>query len=210
MTTPAARSQQQQQAAAQIAQILATTSVTAAAPTLTALLAAVGVSAAASSAALTLIGASSAPPVLLSNGPASRATAASEQIYRAGYLLGAAERIQSRLNQGMTRREAMLAERGNFRAHLLAQANRRRAALAVDAAAGRHGSILGWKATLDARTGPECRAANGRNFSVFARPSIGWPGTVHPHCRCRPAAPFVGAGLVDQVATATERREAVA
>lgn len=207
---PQTSTAQRQQVTAQIAQLLAATSVTAAAPALITLLAAVGVSAAAASSATTLISASSASPLLLSTGPASRATAASEQIYRAAYLVGAAERIQSRLNQGMTRRQALLAERGNYRAHLAAQANRRRAALAVDRAMAAHGALLGWRATIDERTGPECRRANGRNFSVFERPVIGWPGTVHPHCRCRPVAPFTGAGLVDQAATATERRQAVA
>lgn len=201
---------QRKQLADQLAPVLAAGSVAAAGPTVIASLAAVGVSAAAASAALTLISASSASTVLLPTGPASRATAASEQIYRAAYLVAAAERIQSRINQGMTIRQAVVAERATFNAHRQASANRRQSAQLVDEQAKRTGALLGWSARMDERTSAECARANGRNFPVTARPLIGWPGSVHPNCRCRATSPFAGAALVDQVATTAERREAVA
>jgi hypothetical protein len=102
-------------------------------------------------------------------GPAVRQTAAGEAMYRAMYLLNAADR-----------------------------------------AARRHGLVLGWRAVMDARTSAECRRADGKNFSVASRPLIGWPGSVHPHCRCRPVAAFAGAGFVDDVVTQAERKAAVA
>lgn len=206
---PPSSAAQRQQLARQLAPLLAA-GAAAAAPTIAASLAAVGVTAAASSAALALLGARGASTVLLPTGPASRATAASEYVYRAAYLVAAAERIQSRIDQGMTRRQALLAERTNLTAHIHAAANRRRAAQAVDDAAARHGGLLGWRAVMDERTSAECARANGRNFLVTSRPVIGWPGAAHAHCRCRPVAPFAGAGLVDDVSTVTERREAVA
>jgi hypothetical protein len=50
--------------------------------------------------------------------------------------------------------------------------------------------LVGWKATIDDRTTPDCRRADGRNFDPTKVPAIGFPGTVHPHCRCKPVAPY--------------------
>lgn len=172
-------------------------------------LAAVGVTASAARAALTLVGVTNAPTVL-PIGPASRATAVSEQLYRSAYLVNAAERIQSRVDRGMTLKDAVQAELGFYRQHLAAQANRRRVAEAVDKQARKSGSVLGWKARMDAKTSAECAAANGRNFAVRSRPAIGWPGSVHPHCRCMAVPAFTDAGWVDDVATYAEQRRAVA
>lgn len=206
MTATAA---QRQQLTSQLAPVVAAP-FPVAAPTVLASLAAVGVSAAAASAALILIRATSATTVLLPTGPASRATATSEHVYRAAYLVAAAERIQSRIDQGMTLRQGVVAERPLLRAHRAAAVNRRRSADLVDYAAKVHGPLLGWKARIDDHTSAECARANGRNFWVTDRPFIGWPGAVHPHCRCQAVAPFAGAALVDDVATQRERREAVA
>jgi hypothetical protein len=43
---------------------------------------------------------------------------------------------------------------------------------------------------MDERTTGECRSAHKGNFNALRQPSIGWPGTVHPHCRCRVVEPW--------------------
>ncbi len=53
--------------------------------------------------------------------------------------------------------------------------------------------LLGWQSVLDDKTTPDCRWASGRNFRADRRPPLGWPGTVHPKCRCRAVPPFPGA-----------------
>lgn len=148
-------------------------------------------------------------PSLLALGPALSATLAGERAYRAAYLVASARRVQAAVDRGVPLREALAAEAPNFRAHVGAQRNRRRAALAVDKAAARHGLMLGWRARMDSRTSAECAQADGKNFAATQRPLIGWPGSVHPHCRCRPVAAFAGAGMVDD-ATQAERKVAVA
>lgn len=143
-------------------------------------------------------------------GPAVRQTATGEATYRALFLLNAAARVQARIDGGMSPADAVRAEMPNYRAHLAAQANRARAAVAVDRAARRFGPVLGWRAVMDSRTSAECRRADGKNFQLTSRPLIGWPGSVHPQCRCRPVAAFAGAGWVDDVATQIERKAAAA
>ena len=61
-------------------------------------------------------------------------------------------------------------------------------------------ALVGWKAVMDSRTSAECAAANGKNFPADRPPVIGWPGAVHPHCRCVPTKPYAGAGMVDESA----------
>lgn len=137
-------------------------------------------------------------PQTVPPGPASAAVKASERTYRALYLVSAARRVRAALDGGTNLTDAVRSELPNLKAHLAAQANRRQAALAVDKAAARHGLVLGWKAVMDSRTSAECAAANGKNFEVTRRPAIGWPGAVHPHCRCRPVPAFAGAGMVSE------------
>jgi hypothetical protein len=48
------------------------------------------------------------------------------------------------------------------------------------------GGLLGWYSRNDDRTSAECLAAHGKNFDPNVIPPIGYPGSVHPHCRCRP------------------------
>jgi len=73
-----------------------------------------------------------------------------------------------------------------------------RAAAQVDTAVMDHGLLLGWHSVNDRRTSPECRAANRHNFRADDMPLIGFPGAVHPHCRCWPGAPFPGAPMVGE------------
>jgi SPP1 gp7 family putative phage head morphogenesis protein len=134
-----------------------------------------------------------------SPGPAVTASLNAEAAFRAAYFVNAAARIQNNVNAGMALPDAIAGESNNLALHNAAQLNRRNAALEVDKAAVN--GICGWKAKMDAKTSPECRAANGLNFRVSDPPSIGWPGAVHPHCRCRPTRPHLGAGWVQDALT---------
>lgn len=107
-----------------------------------------------------------------------------EPMFRAQYVLAAARRISGLT--GEEREEALRREQQFFNQHLQAVANRRRAASAVDAARARYGDELGWYAKMDSQSSAECREANGKNFSASRIPPIGWPGSVHPNCRCKP------------------------
>lgn len=213
MTQPAAppdQIQQQQRQTQALASVLAA-GVTAG--SVAALVSLTGVSTPVAAAVLALSGVG-LPVTAAVAGPASRLTAAAEPSYRAAYLLAAARRVQALIDAGMSRQDAVAAERRFAVAHRSAQANRRRAAVAVDQQAARHGVVLGWYARMDARTSAECAAANGKNFTATRPPLIGYPGAVHPHCRCRPGVAHTGAGWVDNVTTAAQqpqqRRTAVA
>lgn len=109
---------------------------------------------------------------------------------RASYLVNAARRV----SRGALRGElgaALAAERRYWEQHRHAMKNRMDQAQAVaDAMAFWPGRWLGWHAKMDDRTSAECRAAHGRNFNPNRIPPIGYPGAVHPHCRCRPGAPW--------------------
>lgn len=113
-----------------------------------------------------------------------------EPSFRAAYILAASRRVRDKVRTGTPRDVAMRQEQTYFDQHTQAMQNRRAAAIATDNMARRYGATLGWHATLDARTTPECRAAHGKNFSVLQRPAIGWPGSVHRNCRCKPGPKF--------------------
>lgn len=118
--------------------------------------------------------------------PSATATAESQKLeatYRAHYVYAATQRIKGLT--GEARQAALRREKTYFNQHLEAMANRRQAASEVDKARGRFGDELGWYAKMDSITSAECREANGKNFSVSRVPPIGYPGAVHPHCRCR-------------------------
>lgn len=83
-----------------------------------------------------------------------------------------------------------------FRQHVQAAGNRMAAASKIDALASSYGPILGWYAQEDRRTTPECRAADGKNFSALYPPEIGWPGVVHMNCRCQPGPPHRNGGML--------------
>ena len=87
-------------------------------------------------------------------------------------------------------------ERRYYQQHLDAMRQRAIAAARVDMEALEHGRLLGWKTVLDSHTSPECRAANGCNFYAARPPAIGYPGAVHPACRCKPVAPWPGGRLL--------------
>lgn len=138
-------------------------------------------------------------PTPVGIGPAVAASLNAEAAFRAAYLTNAAVRMQNEVNQGVMLDQAIAKESRFLVLHNAAQLNRRNAAEAVDKASV--GGVCGWKAVMDAKTSAECRAANGRNFRVDHPPSIGWPGAVHPHCRCRPVAPYHRGGWVEDALT---------
>jgi hypothetical protein len=92
---------------------------------------------------------------------------------------------------------ALARERRFYGQQLAAGWNRSQSAAQADSAAMMFGTYLGWYTVVDSRTSRECLEANGRNFWVYRMPRIGYPGMVHPHCRCLPGSPFPGGGMVD-------------
>jgi hypothetical protein len=137
-------------------------------------------------------------------GPATSTVARINLARRAQFLVHSARRVQGDIahawSQGtpllQTLRESATRERRFYGQHLQAGWNRANAAAAVDSAVMTHGNLLSWHAVLDARTSAECRAADRHNVLATEMPRIGYPGMVHPHCRCWPGAPIPGAPLV--------------
>lgn len=119
-----------------------------------------------------------------------------EPTYRAQYVLAGSRRVQAAVDAGTPRREAIAREKVYFEQHLHAVRNRFNSAQQVDNASKKYGPVLGWHATLDSRTSKECREAHGKNFEVTTRPAIGYPGSVHPRCRCRAGRKFATSATV--------------
>lgn len=124
-------------------------------------------------------------------GPAELAAVRQAATYRAWFIQNSAARMQARMAQGESLADAARAEAAYLTAHQRAQARRRHAARQVDAAAAKYGRVLQWSARMDTRTTAECRAADGHVFKADAGTLIGWPGAVHPFCRCRAVMPTV-------------------
>lgn len=124
-------------------------------------------------------------------------------VRRAAYLVQAARRLTLaiRYSRGDTDPvvRAFKHEARFLQQHLEAHAKRALAANAVAESAreslrDEHSEVeprglVGWYAKMDERTSKECRKADGRNFDPTRVPAIGFPGAVHPHCRCRPGPP---------------------
>lgn len=117
---------------------------------------------------------------------------------RAAYLINAVRRLEPAAASGDQSRvdRAMRAEDRFQAAHLEAERRRNVAASAVALVASQYGIndrgelLLGWLAIRDNRTSADCRWAHGRNFNALVVPRIGYPGTVHLDCRCRPRRPW--------------------
>jgi hypothetical protein len=138
------------------------------------------------------------------SGPASAQVARLNLLRRAQFAVMATRRITADiiaarshgipLTQALA--ESVTRERRFFGQHMTAIWQRRQAAAMADTAASTYGLLLGWHTVLDKHTSAECRAANGRNFNVTSMPSIGFPGGVHPHCRCYPGRPWPGGRML--------------
>lgn len=113
---------------------------------------------------------------------------------RAAYVVNAARRMTTavRTRDPATITAAWDRELNYLGSHL--QANHKRNEAAIQLAkrwqrAGRP-ALMGWWAKRDNRTSKECLAAHGRNFDPKSIPPIGYPGSVHPNCRCKPVLPW--------------------
>lgn len=137
-------------------------------------------------------------PRMVGSTEIARAQRRMEAHYRAAYLLAAAQRITRSIAAGKTPRAAVVGERPYWKAHERARRARMLASAAVARAAAEHGVLLGWHIVLDGHATPECKAADGTNFSALHPPLLGWPGTLHGGtCRCRAGAPFPYAQSTD-------------
>lgn len=117
--------------------------------------------------------------------------------YRAAFLVNSAWRVHLAPDP-----QAQLAREQSFwNMHVQASNRRLYASQGVEEAQGQYGDLLGWYATLDARTTPDCRAADGRNFRATDPPVIGYPGAVHLRCRCKPGRAHIDAKMVDDSST---------
>ncbi len=149
----------------------------------------------------TLVSERVAVPIEEVPGPMELEEVNQEYAYRATYIFGAAERLESAPDL----EHAEQVEKGYFDRHLAAQERRLRAASLVDHTSRLLGDrteeqsrvpLLGWRTVIDFKTTPACRWANGRNFRADQLPIIGVPGSVHPRCRCTAGPPIAGAPLI--------------
>ena len=130
------------------------------------------------------------PPDLLLPGPNPRLPPVGQQEP------SPAQWTPERMSPREAARHAFEAERRYLEQHRQAQANRQRAAAAVDGAARRHGKVLGWYSVRDQRTTWDCLTRHGKNFHVAEPPGGMLPGSVHPRCRCTPGPPHPGARIL--------------
>lgn len=121
-------------------------------------------------------------------------TKRANDLYRAAYIAKAARRVA----QSPELIQGVLDEIRWYKAHQAAAERRILMAQRVDVFRRRiHSPLLGWYAVMDSRTTGECRAANGRNFFYNRPPVIGYPGAVHPNCRCTVGPPHPRGKMVD-------------
>jgi SPP1 gp7 family putative phage head morphogenesis protein len=140
------------------------------------------------------------------NGTAYRDAIIGEPGYRAQFLVNSAKRMAVAHDMGVA--DIQLAkERAYLAAHRRAARNRTQVAADMDEMA-QESPWLEWHCKTDPATGrpddrvtPDCRAMHGQIFTLDQPPAIGWPGAVHPRCRCR-ATPF-GVGLFGAQSTVT-------
>jgi hypothetical protein len=131
-------------------------------------------------------------------GQAGQQAARQNLLRRAQFTVSAAKRLSQDVSRAISARQPVAAalsagidrERRFYGSHLLAIWNRTRAAAQTDTAVMTYGDLLGWATVLDTKTSKDCRDANGKNYYASAMPVIGYPGAVHPHCRCYPTSPY--------------------
>jgi SPP1 gp7 family putative phage head morphogenesis protein len=137
-------------------------------------------------------------------GPAQRYMVRQNTLRRAQFMWSACKRVQAAVVDArshgepirQTVRDALATERRYMTLHIHASTRRVTAATTVDGASEAYGPLLSWNAVMDSRTTAECRAADGKSFYAATPPAIGYPGTVHPHCRCTPGPPRAGAPIL--------------
>lgn len=132
------------------------------------------------------------PTASVASPDAVRNTARLNLVRRAQYLVNAARRVSAGAANGQLG-ESIDAEQKLFAAHQAATRKRQEAGQTVAEAEASHGPVLGWYAVDDSRTTADCRRMDKRNFYAHEAPPIGYPGAVHPHCRCTPGRPHLDA-----------------
>lgn len=138
------------------------------------------------------------------SGPASAQTSRVNAARRAQYVIAASKRVLGAAREARAKGEsvpgaftdALATERRYYLMHLAAMKNRANAAAETDKAAAKYGNLLGWLAKNDDRTSAECRVASGKNYYASHMPDIGFPGAVHPNCRCKPVSAWPGGKLL--------------
>ncbi len=152
----------------------------------------------------TMVGPLPALDLELPRGPARRHEDEMACAWLALYVIAACRRLAKAALLG----EAALAQAWQreqvwFQAQKRAEERRLRAATLQDMTAvmnsdrpGAEQGLLGWRAVIDGATTPECRWANGKNFRADRMPLIGFPGAVHPRCRCSAGPMVPGAALI--------------
>lgn len=145
------------------------------------------------------------PPVVTGIvGAASEQVARMNAARRAQYVLAAAKRVTVAAREAQAKGQPVAAaieaqiarEQRYYSQHQAAMWNRAAAAGKTDMAALEHGNLLGWNAVKDGHTSAECRRADGKNYMASRMPKIGFPGSVHPSCRCFPGAAHPGAPML--------------
>jgi hypothetical protein len=137
-------------------------------------------------------------------GPATLNMIRQNELRRAQFLVACSRRLEDSIREGDARgldpeavlNAAVARERRYLAQHAEAIWGRTMAGARVDSAASLYGPLLGWNTVLDSHTSAECKAADGKNFQADRVPVIGYPGAVHPHCRCYPGPPHPGAVLL--------------
>jgi LysM domain len=140
-------------------------------------------------------------------GPATLNMITLNRLRRAQFIVAAIRRVSAAMTAARSAgtsvpaalKDAVSRETRYYGQSLQAIWGRTQAAARVDTAAAAYGRLLGWNTVVDDRTSPDCLAADRKNFYADAMPVIGYPGTVHPHCRCWPGQPFPGAVILPSI-----------
>lgn len=115
-----------------------------------------------------------------------------EIVYRGWFALNSLKRMWNAEN----RRAQLDKEKRYFAAHRQMGDRRSHHAAIRDHMADLYGNRLGWYSVLSPTTDPHCRRNHGKNFFAGRRPRGGFPGEVHPNCKCTPGAPWYGGRLI--------------
>lgn len=114
--------------------------------------------------------------------------------YRAAFFVNALKRLS---NTDGDLKPALAQEKKWFAAHKKASAKRVASAKVSDHLSNMYNTpLLGWYATLDSRTTPDCAFLDGNNYEALHPPGDLHPGARHPRCRCVSGPPFMEARTI--------------
>ena len=123
--------------------------------------------------------------------------------YDVAFLIASARRITAAMSKGKTPTQAGAVEKTYIGQHDDANDARDQSLLSAQQQMIRGGPTVGWYAHYDKKTSPACRLASGNNFDAMEGTVIGYPGSVHPHCRCSVGPPHPNGGWVNDILQAT-------